>query len=86
MIFNSLNFIILFPFIFLLYYIIPGRFGKIRNIYLLLVSYLLYLQWEPVYAIILFGVTLVTYFFALLIEKYRKIQKNTEKYRKIQKN
>lgn len=69
MIFNSLNFIILFPFIFLLYYVIPARYLKVRNLFLLLVSYLLYLQWKPVYALILLGVTAITYYAALFIER-----------------
>ena len=67
MIFNSFNFIILFPFIFLLYYTIPAKYTKARNSYLLIVSYLLYLQWKPIYALILLGITLVTYYIALLI-------------------
>ena len=41
MIYNSFNFIILFPILFLLYYLIPAKLGKIRNAYLLVVSYLL---------------------------------------------
>lgn len=69
MIFNSFNFIILFPFIFLLYYVIPAKCTKTRNIFLLVVSYLLYMQWKPVYALILLSVTAVTYFCALAITK-----------------
>lgn len=65
MIFNSINFIVLFPLIFLLYYAIPARYVKARNVFLLLVSYMLYLQWKPVYALILLGVTAVTYVAAL---------------------
>lgn len=74
MIFNSFNFIVLFPIIFLLYYVIPAKYAKMRNLYLLLVSYLLYLQYKPVYAVILFGVTAVTYFSALALAdaKYPK--------------
>jgi D-alanyl-lipoteichoic acid acyltransferase DltB (MBOAT superfamily) len=68
MIYNSLQFIVLFPLIFLLYYAIPARCGKARNLFLLVVSYLLYLQWKPVYALILLGVTLVTYLAALSLE------------------
>lgn len=67
MIYNSFNFIVLFPLIFLLYYLIPARYQKGRNIFLLAVSYLLYLNWKPVYALILLGVTLVTYYSASLI-------------------
>ncbi len=69
MIFNSFNFIVLFPLIFLLYYAIPAKYSKARNIFLLLVSYILYLQWKPVYGLILLGVTAVTYYSALVIEK-----------------
>ena len=69
MIFNSFNFIVLFPFIFLLYYAIPAKYCKMRNLFLLFVSYLLYFQWKPVYALILLGVTMVTYFTALLVAK-----------------
>ena len=69
MIFNSFNFIVMFPLIFLLYYAIPAKYSKARNMFLLIVSYLLYLQWKPVYALILLGVTAVTYYSALLVEK-----------------
>lgn len=72
MIFNSFNFIVLFPLIFLLYYVIPAKYCKARNVFLLLVSYLLYLQWKPVYVLILLGVTAVTYYSALLIEKTKR--------------
>lgn len=69
MVFNSFNFIILFPFIFLLYYAIPAKYQRVRNLFLLAVSYLLYLQWKPVYALILLGVTVVTYYSALFVTK-----------------
>ena len=72
MIFNSFNFIVLFPFLFLLYYAIPAQYGKVRNLYLLLVSYMLYLQWRPVYTLVLLGVTAVTYYTAILVEKVNR--------------
>lgn len=68
-IFNSFNFILFFPFIFLLYYAIPASYNKGRNLFLLVVSYLLYLQWKPAYALILIGVTIVTYSSALALNK-----------------
>jgi D-alanyl-lipoteichoic acid acyltransferase DltB (MBOAT superfamily) len=71
MFFNSIKFIILFPFIFLLYYVIPARNTKLRNIFLLLASYLLYLQWKPVYALILLAVTVITYYSALKVNDSR---------------
>lgn len=72
MIFNSFNFLIVFPILFLLYYLIPAKLQKWRNGYLLLVSFLLYANWKPVYALILLGVTLVTYLFARWIENGKR--------------
>ena len=69
MVFNSFNFIILFPLIFLFYYVIPSHYLKARNVFLLAVSYLLYINWKPVYTLILLGVTFFTYYSARLIEK-----------------
>ncbi len=69
MIYNSFNFIVLFPLLFLLYYVIPAKYVKARNMFLLVVSYLLYLQWEPIYGLILFGVTVITYLSALTVAK-----------------
>lgn len=36
---------------------------------MLLVSYLLYMNFKPVYAIILFGITAITFYTAKIIEK-----------------
>lgn len=68
MIFNSFNFLIVFPLLFLLYYLIPAKQLKWRNGYLLAVSYLLYANWKPAYALILLGVTAVTFFVARALE------------------
>lgn len=62
MIYNSFNFLVLFPLIFLLYYVIPAKYQKGRNLFLLLTSYALYVSWKPVYVFVLLGVTLITYF------------------------
>lgn len=70
MIFNSFNFIILYPLIFLLYYVIPAKYSRVRNLYLLAVSYTLYIFWKPVFALILLFVTLVTFWAAKAISKY----------------
>ncbi len=71
MVFKSFNFIVLFPFIFLLYYAIPAGHGRARNLFLLAVSYLLYMQWKPAHALVLLAVTAVTWLAALLLEKAR---------------
>lgn len=59
--FNSLNFWLIFPFIFGLYWLIPAKYNQARKVFLVLVSYLLYMNWKPAFAIVLLGVTLVTY-------------------------
>ena len=76
MIFNSFQFIWLFPLIFLIYYGFVAIVNKknkhtsaLGNYLLIAISYGLYLQWNPQYALILFGITLITYIFAFLIEK-----------------
>jgi len=61
MIYNSFIFLVLFPLIFLLYYVIPAKYPKARNWLLLLVSYALYISWKPAFALVLLGVSLVTY-------------------------
>lgn len=61
MVFNSFNFWLIFPFIFVIYWAIPMRYNRVRNIFLLAVSYLLYMNWKPFFAIVLLGVTLITW-------------------------
>lgn len=59
--FNSFNFWLVFPFIFGLYWLIPAKYNQARKVFLILVSYLLYMNWKPAFAIVLLGVTLITY-------------------------
>lgn len=79
MVFNSFQFIWLFPVIFVVYYGVQYTVNKanisagggknaLPNIVLILISYGLYLQFKPVYAVLLLGITLITYGFARLIE------------------
>ena len=68
MIFNSFNFIVAFPLIFLLYYVISAKCQKARNLFLLAVSYALYVSWKPVFALVLLAVTAVTYWGGLVFD------------------
>ena len=65
MLFNSSAFLLFFPVVFLIYYIIPR---KVRYIWLLAASYYFYMCWNPGYILLLLGCTLITYFSARLIE------------------
>ena len=80
MIFNSFQFLWLFPLIFGGYYAISylqgkKEQGKESNALLLLVSYALYMQYVPWCAFVLLWVTLVTYFMALCITVSSKSKK-----------
>ena len=82
MIFNSFQFLWLFPLIFCTYYFSPKLFTHspeqktwLANKLLLLFSYGLYMQWNPAYTLILLSVTFITYIFALYIEKEQAIQR-----------
>lgn len=68
MIFNSFKFIVVFPLIFLLYYVIPAKYKRARNLFLLIVSYALYVSWKPVFALVLLTVTVVTYWGGLVFD------------------
>lgn len=71
MLYNSLRFIVLYPLLFLFYHAIPARYNSIRNIYLLAVSYALYICWKPAYALVLLFVTTVTYIAASFLHQTR---------------
>lgn len=68
MAFNSFQFWFIFPLIFVFYWAIPTKWNTWRKSLLLVVSYLLYMNWKPVYALVLLGVTLVTYWGGALLE------------------
>lgn len=68
MVFISFSFWLLFPFIFLIYWLIPAKWNTWRKAFLVIVSYLLYMNWKPAYALVLLGVTLLTYCAGILFE------------------
>ncbi len=68
MAFNSFSFWLVFPLIFVLYWAIPSKWNTWRKVLLLIVSYLLYMNWKPAYALVLLGVTIVTYWGGRILE------------------
>ncbi len=68
MLFNSLHFLAFFPIVCVVYFLLPSL--KSRNIFLLCASYYFYMNWEPVYALLLLSSTLITYLAAIGIAKY----------------
>ena len=61
MAFNSLSFWLVFPFVFGIYWLIPAKWNLWRKVFLVLASYLLYMNWKPTFALVLLGVTIITY-------------------------
>lgn len=66
MLFNSIDFLIFFPIVLLVYFIIPK---KVRYIWLLISSYYFYMNWNPKYAILIAVSTIVTYLCGILLPK-----------------
>ncbi len=64
MVFNSLQFMVFFPVVVLIYFIIPQR---IRYIWLLVTSYYFYTCWNAKYALLILFSTIATYLCGLLI-------------------
>ncbi len=71
MLFNSLEFLIFFPVVTLIYFLIPH---KVRYIWLLLASYYFYMCWNPKYALLIGTSTVVTYLSGILIGKFNNRQ------------
>lgn len=73
MLFNTVDFVLFFALVLIIYWII---LDKIRYIWLLLASYYFYMQWNQHYIILIIIVTTITYFGGIIIEKFSE---NTKK-------
>lgn len=69
MLFNSISFLLFFPILCIIYYLIPSKQIRIRNILLLVASYYFYMNWKAEFALLLLFSTLVTYFCSLGIAR-----------------
>ena len=68
MLFNSIDFIIFFPIVLLIYFIIPD---KIKYLWLLVSSYYFYMCWNAKYALLILASTVVTYLSGIMMEKVK---------------
>jgi alginate O-acetyltransferase complex protein AlgI len=66
MLFNSFSFLIFFAILCAVYFSLPNRF---RPALLLIGSYLFYISWMPVHAILLAGLTLFNFYIAIRMER-----------------
>lgn len=69
MLFNSVSFLVFFPIVVLVYFIVPDR---VKHYWLLLASYYFYMCWNAGYALLIFASTVITYMGGLLLEKAKK--------------
>lgn len=75
MLFNSFYYLIFFPIVCIIYWALKKN--SLRNPFLLIASYFFYMNWKPVFALLLLAVTAVAYVTGLMLEK-----KQTERSRK----
>mgnify|MGYP006119580481 FL=1 len=66
MLFNSLHFLLFFPIVVFLYFLMVPKW---RTYLLLIASYYFYMSWKPEYAILIFGSTIIDYFTAIKIHQ-----------------
>lgn len=71
MLFNSFHFLMFFPIVTMIYFLIPFR---IKWIWLLVASYYFYMSWNPKYALLILTSTVITYLSGILIGKSDKIK------------
>ena len=72
MLFNSYQFMLFFPCVLAVYFVIPRR---LRYLWLLAASYYFYMGWNARYAVLIAGSTLVTYICGLGIERFASRKK-----------
>lgn len=73
MLFNTMQYLVFLPIVVLLYYILPQ---KVRYIWLLIASYYFYMQWNPLYIILLFSCTVLTYASGRRIGRLKELENN----------
>ncbi|MDR0979396.1 MAG: MBOAT family protein [Lachnospiraceae bacterium] len=76
MLFNSIDFLIFFPIVALIYFIIPQ---KVKWIWLLVASYYFYMCWNPKYAVLMGTSTVITYLSGIFISKCDKYEEKKAK-------
>ena len=75
MLFNSTSFLVFFPIVVLLYFVIPKRW---KNLFLLAASYYFYMCWSVKYILLIFTSTVVTYLSGLLMDKVEHSDRNED--------
>lgn len=69
MAFNSVTFLLFFPIVLFIFFIVPK---KIRYVWLLVASYFFYACWNPAYLLLIIISTVLTYIAGILINRFRE--------------
>ena len=69
MVFNSVDFLVFFPIVVLIYFLVPK---KCRYVWLLVASYYFYMSWNPKYTVLIAVSTVITYLCGILLGKTEK--------------
>lgn len=73
MLFNTMQYLVFLPIVVVIYYILPQ---KTRYIWLLAASYYFYMQWNPLYIMLIFSCTFLTYVSGRIIGRLRELESN----------
>lgn len=71
MVFNSYSFLLFFPIVACIYFVVPNR---LKKIWLLASSYYFYMSWNAKYALLILFSTIVTYVGGILIQHFQQQQ------------
>ena len=71
MLFNSIEFVIFLPIVFLLYWFVFNKNLKLQNLFVVVVSYIFYGWWDWRFLFLIAFTSICSYGAGLLIEKYR---------------
>lgn len=80
MLFNSTQFLVFFPCVLFVYFVIPK---KLRYIWLLLCSYYFYMSWNIQYAVLIALSTIITYLGGIALQYISNSQKHSYVWKKI---
>lgn len=72
MLFNSLQYLVFLPTVFLLFWLLPHRF---RVPLLLVASYVFYMSWRPIYGLLIAGLTVANFFLVQFIGRSKDRKK-----------
>lgn len=72
MLFNSIEFLVFLPIVFLLYWLVFNRNIKLQNLFIVIVSYIFYGWWNWRFLFLIAFTSLCSWGSGLLIEKYRE--------------